>query len=407
MMRSNNLSLTPRRVGLPRKPTRLQRALTVTPWGGRAPANDSGSEDAPPEHLAYPVATPGVLDRLPLPAWLLTPSGELVRKNTMCANLPRCQTAGGTPCAPERRTEQGCGRTAAQPDPAWQDLIAKVVKTGDAQEVESSLGNCGTWRMILFPVLNATGKLEVGGLALNTTSLATERRRTQETLAQLRTLAQDFDHIREHERADIARDIHDKLGQELTVLRLKFARLQQEILGAAPSPGHLTDQFEALSRQMDLVIRESRAITCDLRIEPVDVDGLAIASSNLVLDFRRRVGIRGQLELDSGWANPPKTMARHLYRSLQECLNNMAKHSRASKFHARLSRHDSVFCLEVMDNGCGIPYEFLNPAGTLTRQGLRGLAERAAICGGSVTITTRPHVEGTLIRIDLPLGEDA
>lgn len=361
----------------------------------------------PNANLVQDTPLANFLHSMPVPAWILNGAGDYVMQNALSEKLPRCQNLKGNTCTPARILEVGCGLAPGDPEKNWFHLHAEVLASGEPRETQVDLGSCGVWRIVLFPVRQATDPLLVGGTAFNVTQQETSRRETEAYLAQLRTRAKEFESIRETERQDIAREIHDTLGQEVTFLKLGLSRLRREALSSGSVPPEILAQVMAMEQQVDVVTRASRRIHFDLRPDVVHSAGLAVATHNLVLDVRRQKGIRGQLELDGNWRNPPTEMGVHLYRCLQEILNNMTKHSRAQKFVVRLMLRDNAYLLEVLDNGIGLPREFVTgqkPDTPITSRGLRGLYERAAIYGGKVTLGTRPDYDGSLIKLEFPFS---
>lgn len=367
----------------------------------RRRAEDEGPDAATAQRT--PLAN--FLSSMPVPAWILNSTGGYLLQNELSKTLPRCQNLNGNSCELPRMLEVGCGLAPGNPEKNWFHLHAEVQASGTPRETQVDLGQCGIWRIVLFPVRHSTDPLLVGGTAFNVTEQVLAQRKTETYLAQLREQAKEMQNLREAERQDIARDIHDNLGQEVTLLRLEAARLRRDALATGGVPPTLIEQMASIEHQIAVVTRATRRISFDLRPDVVHTVGLADAAHNLVLELRRRMGIRGQLELDCKWINPPTEMAVHMYRCLQEALNNMAKHSKADKFVVRLLLTDNVYWLEIMDNGVGLPREFstgLKPDTPISSRGLRGLYERAAIYNGEVVLGTRPEYEGSLIRIKFP-----
>lgn len=355
-----------------------------------------------------------LLDRLPVPAWILNQSGTYIQKNEHCGKLPACQMLGKSPgCTSSRIEEIGCGvEPMTHPvQKTWFALQQQVQETGSSCEKTIDLGRCGRWQVSLFPIDSAQGR-QVGGMAVDVSQAERDRQRTQNFVEQLSGLARDSQQARVDERADVARDIHDHLGQEITVLGLTIGRLERDLAQHGGTQPNVSERFTAVTRQLAVVMQSAKRIAFDLQPDALQTQCLPRAAGTLVLDFRQRMGIRGTLEVSDNWVEPEADMAIHLYRSLQELLNNMAKHARASKFIVRLSlRDDHVYELDVTDDGVGLPPEIVaahstagQPAaqGVPGRMGLRGLAERAAIYNGRVRVTSPPHVTGCRICIQLP-----
>lgn len=311
---------------------------------------------------------------IPLPAWLMTPAGLCVYQNDMCAQLPVamcCQALGAR-----------AGVTA---------LDEKL-----------DLGDQGVWRVVLFPVMSGQVSL-IGGMAFRLTMVEAARKQAQIYRDRLETLASNVQTIRADERAEISRDIHDQLGQEITVLRLALGRLQRDLAGSGKNSRKLESQVADLAQQTATIMQSAHRIAASLRPEVLLSRGLALAAGDLVRDIRQRIGIRGHLEISSQWKEPDADLALHLYRSLQELLTNMIKHAKASRFFVRLIlAENSVYWLEVIDNGIGLPQSVIRSQCRIGCMGLSGLHERAAIYGGNVVMQARPQIEGSAITLTLP-----
>lgn len=349
------------------------------------------------------------IQTMPLPAWIMDEAGRFVLQNEHCDVLPLCgQTCNYAACA-SAQSENNCSMTQVNADGAnaWYQLHQQVLETKQPDALRLDLGRCGLWRIMLFPV-RGDGAVMVGGVAIDLAAAERERLRTEGYITQLRQFAREFQFIREEERAEVARNIHDHLGQEITVLRLALHRLRQE-MGATDSrvPHAWAVQLEGLAKQVDEVMKSAKRIAYELRPDVLRTQGLAAAASNLVIEFCKRIGIRGNLEVSEHWMDPDAGMALHLYRSLQEMLNNMAKHAKASSFFVRMQFDHHIYRLEVMDNGVGFPAKIVEQLSSGQLQGnlgLRGFFERAAIYGGEVKIVTRPEIKGSSVCLVLPAG---
>lgn len=210
----------------------------------------------------------------------------------------------------------------------------------------------------------------------------------------------EFQTVREELRMGLARDVHDNLGQEITVLRLALSKFHRDFPVVQNSPS-MAENFDFLLSQAEKIAQATRRVAYELRQDTVAVKGLAVAAGQLVTSVQERSGLQGCLEVSSDWVEPQHGMENHLYRSLQELLNNMTKHSQASRFKVRLYWVQHICHLEVSDNGVGMSLgQVVNlPSAHV---GLRSLRERAAIFGGTVTMRSRPEVDGFQVVIALP-----
>lgn len=194
---------------------------------------------------------------------------------------------------------------------------------------------------------------------------------------------------RDAERRRLARELHDGILQDLSVLRMQLDGAR----GAARSERRPAEAVAA-------VIAAIRGLVDELR--PPALTGVsleeAIAGHARVLAWAQGV----ELDLDlSGAAGVPDWAARDLYRIAQEATANALRHAAASRLAIRLVKSGSDTVLEVEDDGVGF-----DPARTPLGSGLQGMRERAAILGGDVEITRR-GARGTLIRLVLHLQAPA
>jgi signal transduction histidine kinase len=197
----------------------------------------------------------------------------------------------------------------------------------------------------------------------------------------------------EDERKRISRELHDGTGQGLMVLRLYLAMLASENLD---SEGRLKAQ-EAL-RLLDHTIEDLRRIIGRLSPRVLEELGLLAAIRKEVRDLCRNTGLLASLDLPRELHGLGHEAEIALYRSLQESLHNIAKHSRARNFTVRLEAADGTIGLLVEDDGVGFSAK---PSSRGGAYGLLGMRERIAAIGGKVRIRSRKE-GGVSIRVVLP-----
>lgn len=202
------------------------------------------------------------------------------------------------------------------------------------------------------------------------------------------------------ERAAISREIHDNLGQELTTLRLAMRHFYRENTTSELIPEAVRKEFLTLMAQVDRTIKAARKLAYSLRTDIVETKGLALAVESLVSEVREISDINGKLQLIAGWQDPPEALAQNMYRCVQELLNNVIKHSRATNFILRLGIEGGKYWISIMDDGVGFPEGLLNKKLIDDRLGLKSLLERARLFGGDVQFKSRPHVQGTFVHIE-------
>lgn len=227
----------------------------------------------------------------------------------------------------------------------------------------------------------------------------TDRHRAGEEIRasrqQLRALAARLQQVREEERAGIAREIHDELGQALTGLKLDIAWMTERL----PRDDELRSQCASIIQRIDGTMSAVRRIATELRPSVLDQLGLAAALEWQGQEFEARTGIQVTLDLCADDCRIPEHLNSAVFRIFQESLTNVARHSRATRVIVRLIKTVEWVNLEVSDNGIGIPEERLE--GT-TSLGIVGMRERALACGGEFSITGVPN-HGTIVLLSVPL----
>lgn len=229
---------------------------------------------------------------------------------------------------------------------------------------------------------------------------------------QLRQMAEGMVDVEEAERKRISRELHDQAGQDLLWIRLQLEMLEKEI--ASRSHEGLESLRQRLAGVRDLTektILEIRRLIAALSPAVLEQLGLAAALRQQANRFRQFHGSQVTLRIGR-LARLPQKYEVILYRIVQECLNNIARHSSCSRLNISLSSADGKIRLTVEDDGVGFDMEK-----ALAKQGsfgLAGIRERVKLLGGHCWIESRmrdrngsenPDQEGhgTRIRVELKL----
>jgi PAS domain S-box-containing protein len=228
-----------------------------------------------------------------------------------------------------------------------------------------------------------------------------EQKRTSEELLasheQLRELAHRLRSVREQERAVMARQIHDELGQALSALHLDVAWLRARL--------HVEDVvLEEKTRSMAALIESSigrvRTLATELRPAVLDSLGLLAAIEWETQQFTRRTGIPCTHELPPGPPAVDADRSTDVFRILQEALTNVARHAGAREVVVTLRFWRNELQLSVSDDGRGITAaEIASPQAL----GLVGMRERALLWDGTVEWRARDG-GGTVVNLRLPLA---
>lgn len=205
----------------------------------------------------------------------------------------------------------------------------------------------------------------------------------------------------EDERRRIAQEVHDELGQALTVIKMDMGFALRKLNGTAPD---VASRLDETVKHIDETIRIMRRIATDLRPGILDSLGLEAAVESLVQDFGERAGIRCNLLKETN--NQPifdKDVSIAAYRIVQEALTNIARHAHATEVDVSYIAGDERLFIEIHDNGIGIPD---TPETGTKSLGLRGMRERARHVHGDVTVQGAPG-KGTTVTLEIALNRVA
>ncbi len=223
-------------------------------------------------------------------------------------------------------------------------------------------------------------------------------RELQETAEKLKNLSEHLQEVREHERASIAREIHDELGQALTVLRINASWIDK----------HLQDDTESLQMKIqemnvfiDETIKTVQRISSELRPQILDILGLFAAVEWQIEELEKREGISCRLTCE-GEEVANEKCAVVLFRVLQEALTNITRHAGATEVDVLLKIDGETARLEIRDNGRGITQEQIHSKSSL---GLMGIRERVSFLNGTFKIIGRKN-RGTLLTVSVPISEE-
>lgn len=229
----------------------------------------------------------------------------------------------------------------------------------------------------------------------------TERKRVEEKLRKtglrLRNLASHLQTIREEERTAIAREIHDELGQVLTVLKIQITLLSNKL---REDQQEIKEKFVTISEMIDNTVENVQRITSKLRPDILDELGLIAAIEWQTKEFEIVTGINCSLSLSESEINLDEEKSTAIFRIFQEALTNIVRHSKAKSATISLQTNENNLLLKIKDNGIGINDDQLKDFKSL---GIIGMKERALILGGDVTIEGIPE-KGTEVLVIMPLN---
>ena len=234
------------------------------------------------------------------------------------------------------------------------------------------------------------------GAYLDITHLRKVERDLEESHAVLRELVVHREAVLEAERQRIAQDLHDDLGQMLTVLRLDLSLLQIQHKENNPA---LADQIKQIKNRIDLTIQVIRDVSSRLRPAVLNMNLIPVLEKQ-VEEFSSCTGIPCSLNISCDESCVNGDQATAIYRIVQECFTNIIRHAQASQVDLSLFQKDGCFYLEIHDNGIGFD---------LTSQqkktfGLIGMRERVLVLGGEFQISSEPG-HGTRLAVSIPVAQ--
>jgi PAS domain S-box-containing protein len=230
----------------------------------------------------------------------------------------------------------------------------------------------------------------------------TEQQETQDALhataAELRALGARLSDIREEERRVIARELHDQVGQTLTVLKLDVAWLRGRLGDGVAN--ELTARLARMDELLGATLDTTRRISASLRPPILDELGLPAALEGQAREFEARTGVACEVSVPHDGAVFPPATALTLFRIFQEALTNVVRHAEASRAVITLEIRGDDAVLTIADDGKGID------AGAITSPtslGLVGMRERALAISGAVAVSGGAG-RGTTVTVTAPLA---
>lgn len=253
------------------------------------------------------------------------------------------------------------------------------------------------------PVTNQQNELiKLIGTGQDITEQKKKEQKLREYSQQLRKLNEKIGRAREEERIRIAREIHDELGQMLTVLKMDVSMLSGQMKKKVSDEilKYFNSEAEKILDRINTIIHSVQRITTDLRPEVLDDLGLKEAIEWQSKEFESHTGVPVNFSTN---LNSTKFLndvqSTTLFRILQETLTNVMRHANASRVDISLDRRNNNIYLTVKDNGIGITREQKEAS---TSFGMIGMRERTQFLGGDVDIKGEEG-KGTTVTMWIPL----
>ncbi len=255
-----------------------------------------------------------------------------------------------------------------------------------------------------FPIKDQNGNVyRITGIAEDITERKNAQLALEKTSTQMQALATHLQTVREDERTMIAREIHDEVGQILTVLKLDLSFIEGEL----NKPTEEIDisvihaEIETINELLDQTSHKLSQLITELRPEIIDNLGLLPAIEWQVKEFQKRTGINCQLKLSVKNLKFNNEYSTAIYRIVQESLTNVLRHSQANKVKINIRQSNEFLKIEIKDNGIGIGQQQIDAMNSF---GLVGMKERAIILGGELQISGKPG-HGTTLIVSIPISK--
>lgn len=235
------------------------------------------------------------------------------------------------------------------------------------------------------------------GIVLNVTHSKQAEAEIRYSKSQLSALAAHMESVKEAERLNLAREVHDDLGGNLTAIKIGLSWLKQHLPRAET---RLHERTVYLDKVVDQTIESTHRIAASLRPPVLDF-GIVSALTWQLQNFLQNTDISYQFNAPPEGIPLNPEAAITVFRIVQEALTNVAKHARATQVVINLGVREDWLLLTISDNGTGI--KTTNKANSNHGFGIPGMAERAAVLGGTLTLEPATP-RGTLVSLRIPLG---
>lgn len=217
----------------------------------------------------------------------------------------------------------------------------------------------------------------------------TERKRTEEKIKksreELRSLSTHLQTVREEERTNLAREMHDEIGQILTSIKMNLSLIRRQVKAKDKKfqTKDLDNEIKSMSEMVDHAVVRVRKMITELRPELLDKLGLIPALEWYAEEFERESKIKCTFKSDFDELSLNHNVELTIFRIVQEALTNVTKHSKAKHVSVNIKKNKGGILIEIVDNGIGITEDLKKGENSF---GLIGMRERAYIVGGKLEI---------------------
>ena len=276
--------------------------------------------------------------------------------------------------------------------------VDKVIRTGRPIKHEHKSERDDKFYFRTYsPLKNEKGKVvAVNVISKDITVLKRVENELKQSELEIHKFTEYLQSAREKERALVASELHDEVGQALTGLKMDIFMIKNKM---SKDKKEIPGQFQKMEKLLDDSIQKLRRIYSDLRPSLLDHFGIGEAIRQHVTDFQEQSGTQCTFYQDPEEIILDENRSIALYRIFQGAINNIKWHSQATKVDIKLVERGPNLRLTIRDNGRGIKKEQLNSGKSF---GLIGMKERARFLEGKLEIKGLPN-KGTTVKLEIPL----
>lgn len=231
----------------------------------------------------------------------------------------------------------------------------------------------------------------------------TELKQYEDTLldyqTKLKNLSERLQDITEDERNRISIGLHDGIGQRLSLFRIKLMKLKEE-----SKTDEQIEYYQTLISNLEDIISELKEITYSLKPKLLSETGLFLSVKSLIEKIRIDTGVVGEINLSGKEFRLDEKLELSIFRVVQESINNILKHSKATNYSIQLFYSKKIFRLIITDNGIGFDSNFVLKNYS-TGMGLLNIKERIETYNGIFKIDSLIK-KGTMLVAEIPLAKE-
>lgn len=232
-----------------------------------------------------------------------------------------------------------------------------------------------------------------------TRDLQESEKELRATAEQLQAMSRRLVEVQESERRQFSRELHDRVGQNLTALSISIDILKTQLAGNGNEA--LRSRLDDAGALLESTAGAIENVMSELRPPMLDDYGLLPALQWYANEFSRRTGVQASVDGDEGMERLPQASEIALFRIAQEAFNNVAKHAHATHVRVTLERSDATLTMSVWDDGAGLDAALVSSARRRPGLGMVTMRERTQAVGGRFEVRSAPG-GGTRVAVRIP-----